>query len=183
MKNKNNMPQILEVNEVANSSLFKIEKIKLKFSNGVERDFERLKGWPPGVVMIAPFIDNETILLIREYAAGINQYTLSLPKGRVEVGEGLEVAANRELQEEAGYKANKLDLISSLTTSPQYNDTHFHIYVAQDLIPSKLPADEPEPLEIVPWKIKDLPKLLARDDVHEARTIAALFLVRDFMGA
>lgn len=181
MEHNNKPPEILAVQEVAQSHLFKIERMKLRFSNGVEREFERLRGWAPGVVMIAPMQDQETILLVREYAAGINQYTLSLPKGRVEPNESLESAANRELQEEVGFKAGTLNHLSALTTSPQYNDTHFHIFVAQDLVPSKLPGDEPEPLEVIPWKIDRLSALLKREDVHEARTIAALYMVREFL--
>lgn len=181
MAQKKDLPTILETTAVAQSHIFGIERLKLRFSNGNERYFERLKGWGPGVVMIAPMLDANTVLLIREYAAGINQYTLSLPKGRIEIGEAPESAANRECQEEVGYKATKLHLLSTMTNAPQYNDTQFHLFVATDLEYSPLEGDEPEPLEVIPWKMDNLSALFAHEEVHEARSIAALYMLRDYL--
>lgn len=175
------LPEILEVKSVANTQIFHIERITLRFSNGVVRDFERLKVWEPGVVMIAAMPDAQTFLLVREYAAGVNDYCLSFPKGRVEIGEDVLSAANRELQEEVGYSANKLIHISAMTNAPSYSSTQMHLVLAQELTPSTLPADEPEPLVVVPWRLDEIPALLARPDFHEARAIAALYLIKEHM--
>lgn len=173
------IPQILEVKKVVTTQIFEVESVKLKFKNGAIREFERLKMWEPGIAMIVPFLDTQTFLLAREYAAGINDYTISFPKGRVEIGEDLLVAANRELQEEIGYAAKKLSYLCTMTNAPNYSPTQTHLILAQDLYPSRLPADEPEPLGIIPWKLKDMASLLVRKDFHEARAIAALFLAKE----
>jgi ADP-ribose diphosphatase len=55
------------------------------------------------------------------------------------------------------------------------------VILAQDLHPARLPGDEPEPLEVVPWKLSELHRLLARDDVSEGRSIAALFIAREYL--
>lgn len=175
------LPQILEVKPVTTTQIFNIERITLKFSNGAQRNFERLKLWEPGVVMIVAMPDPDTILLVKEYGAGVNDYILSFPKGRVERDEDVYTAANRELQEEIGYAAKKLTLLRTMTTSPNYSPTQTHLILAEDLTPSKLPADEPEPMIVIPWPIKERAMLLQRRDFHEARAITALFLVNEHL--
>lgn len=179
--NNQTLPEILEIKSVVHSKIFHIEQVTLKFSNGVVREFERLKVWEPGMVILVPLLNETQVLLVKEYAAGIHDYTLSLPKGRVEIGEDLLTAANRELQEEVGYAAKKLTYLTSLSNAPHYSPTQAHIVLAQDLYPSTLPADEPEPLIVIPWNLQDLSSLLQREDFHEARAVAALFLVRDYL--
>ena len=179
-KNKQK-PEILAIKPVAQTRVFKIEEVTLHFSNGEQRVFERLRGWQPGVVLVVPMQDPETLLLIQEYGAGINDYTLSFPKGRIEEGEDILVAGNREMQEEIGFKAKKLTYLQAISTAPNYNDTHMHILLAEDLVVSKLEGDEPEPMTIVPWSIHEIDGLLSRADFHESKSVAALFLAKHYL--
>ncbi len=174
-------PQILNTQTLAKTRLFHIEQIDLRFTNGVETQFERLIGSPQGAVLIVPMLDDDTFLLIREYAAGIDRYELSLPKGRIEKGEETLSAANREIMEEIGYGAKKLHHLTSLSLAPGYLGHFTHVVIARELYPQKNPGDEPEPLEVVPWRMRDLPQLLAREDCTEARSIAALFMTREYL--
>lgn len=169
-------PKILDQRIVARSRLFCVEELDLQFSNGIKTQYERLISSPHGAVLIIPVMDDDTILLIREYAAGTGRYELGLPKGRVEQGEDLLDAANREIKEEIGYGANNLTQMTSLTLAPGYLSHTTHIVLAQDLYPEQLEGDEPEPLEVVPWRLSALPELMAQDELTEARSIAALFL-------
>ena len=174
-------PEILAVTPIAKSDIFQIEKVHLKFANKNERHFERLKPHNSGAVMIVPVLDADNFLLVREYAVGIEQYVLGLPKGLVEPDEDIKLAANRELQEEVGFKANKLTMLTTFDLAPQYMSHQMQLLLAQDLIPSKLEGDEPEPLEIIPWAWSDLDELLAKPCFSEARSIAALFLARKWL--
>lgn len=131
--------------------------------------------------MVVPLLDKETMLLIREYAAGMERYELGFVKGRIEPGEELLAAANREMQEEVGYAANHLQLIKSVTSAPGYLFHSTHIVLATELYPQRLAGDEPEPIEVIPWQLDNLDLLLQRDDFTEARSIAALFLIRKLL--
>ncbi len=166
---------------VAQSRLFKVERLDLEFSNGATRQFERMAGSGRGAVMIVPMMDAETMLLIREYAAGTHSYQLGFPKGLIDPGETPLQAANRELQEEAGFAAKSLNLIHAVSMAPTFFNATMHIVVAQDLYPQRLEGDEPEPLEIINWPITDSDELLARPDFVEARCVAALFLAQKWL--
>ena len=176
------LPTIINKKTIASSRLFRIESLDIQFSNGVRRNYERLaRSRTGGAVLIVPMLDADTVLLIREYSAGVNRYELGLPKGKVDAGETLLEAANRELKEEVGYGANRLHLLSSLTLAPAYLEHSIEVIVAQDLYPEKLQGDEPEELEVVPWSLSDINGLLMTGDCTEARSIAALFMTAEYL--
>jgi ADP-ribose diphosphatase len=175
-------PKILNSKIIATSRLFSIEALDLEFSNGEQRSFERLaRSGSGGAVLIVPLIDNETVLLIREYAAGTHRYELGLPKGKTEVNEPILMTANRELKEEVGYGARNLQHLTSLSLAPGYLEHTTDIVIAQNLYEEKLPGDEPEELEVIPWKLSNLAELFASGECTEARSIAALFLTQEFL--
>ncbi len=174
-------PEILKRKIVATSQLFRIEEIHLKFSNGNERIFERMISSRRGAVMIIPLLDADTILLVREYAAGTDRYELAFPKGLVDEGETLEEAVNRELQEEIGYGSANIQFIRSMTSAPGYWGGKASVFLARDLYPASLEGDEPEPLEVVPWKLNNYQALLQEENFSEARSVAALYLLRDLL--
>jgi ADP-ribose diphosphatase len=173
-------PRVLSRRLAAATRIFRIEALDLEFANGNCRTFERILGVSDSVVIVA-LADPETVLLIREYAAGSERYELGLPKGVVDPGEDALAAAHRELREEVGTGARDLHLIHSLSLAPGYIQHVSRVVLARDLYPDPASGDEPEPIEVVPWPIADLDGLLARDDFTEARSIAALFLARRWL--
>lgn len=170
------LPKITRTDEIARTRLFRVEELDLTFSNGEQRTFERLVAGPNGAVMIVPIINDDAFLLIREYSAGTENYQLAFPKGLMETGETIKQAANRELQEEVGYRSGRLSIMKNMSLAPGYLTHKMNLVLAQDLQISKLEGDEPEPLEVVKWPIVDYEKLLERSEFTEARSIAALFL-------
>lgn len=175
------LPEILATRELDPGKLFKIEQIDLKFSNGEKRTYERLCSRGLGAVIVVPMRDAETVLLVREYAAGLHHYELGLVKGRIEAGESIVEAAQRELKEEAGYGAHSLFELTALSLAPGYMSHVTHVVLARDLYAEKLAGDEPEELEVVPWPLADLHELVQRPDCTEGRSIAALYIARDYL--
>ncbi|GGI99823.1 ADP compounds hydrolase NudE [Shewanella hanedai] len=174
-------PEILGAEIVAQSRLFKIEQLHLKFSNQVERYYERMKGNNRGAVMVVPVLNRDTLLLGREYAAGTHSYELGFPKGLIDPGEEAHEAANRELQEEIGYGSRKLTHLMELSLAPGYFASKMQIFIAEDLYESKLEGDEPEPIELVPWPIEQWQALLEQEDFSESRSVSALFLAQKYL--
>jgi ADP-ribose diphosphatase len=175
-------PTILNKTTLSKSRLFRIESLDIEFSNGERRNYERLarSNSDTSAVLIVPMLDSETVLLIREYSAGVHRYELGLPKGKTDAGESFLEAANRELKEEVGYGARSLHHLSSFSIAPSYLEHVTEIVIAQDLYEKRLPGDEPEELEVIPWKLSQINVLLATGECTEARSIAALFMTIEY---
>ncbi len=162
---------------------YRRETLDLEFSNGERRHYERLKSRGHGAVMIAAIPEPGVILLIREYAAGMHRYELGLPKGRMDAGETILEAANRELKEETGFGARTLTHLRSITLAPTYMTHEIQLVLAEDLYPERLPGDEPEELEVVPWPLDRLGELVLLEDCSEGRSLAGMFIVREILAA
>ncbi|MFV0574784.1 MAG: ADP compounds hydrolase NudE [Vibrio sp.] len=171
---KHKLPEILARSEVAHSRLFTIESIDLRFSNGEERTYERMKPSQRGGVMIVPVTEHGDLLLIREYAVGTERYELGFPKGLIDPGETPEQAANRELKEEIGMGANYFQPLKQVVLAPSYFSSSMTIFLAKDLYNERLEGDEPEELEIVRWPLQQAEELLTHLDFCEPRAITAL---------
>ena len=174
-------PQITRSQQIARTRLFMVEELDLEFSNGQTRTYERLVAGPNGAVMIVPILNNNTIVLIREYSAGTDNYQLAFPKGLMETGETVEQSANRELKEEVGYGARKFTPMKQMSLAPGYLTHRMNLLMAEDLYPESLEGDEPEPLEVVKWPIDDIELIIEQPDFTEARSIAALFLAKQIL--
>jgi len=166
---------------VDGSRLLKVEQLDLEFSNGERRTYEKLRSSGLGAVIVVPMLDDDTVLLVREYGAGIERYELGLTKGRLDQDETVEQGADRELKEEIGYGAREMHILGTLSLSPSYMSAMTHVVLARDLYPERLVGDEPEELEVVPWKLSELHTLLAHPEVSEGRSIAALFMAREYL--
>lgn len=166
---------------IAKSRLFTVEEMHLQFSNNAQRVYERIKSHGHGAVLIVALTPGESLLLVREYAAGTDRYELAFPKGIIDRGETPIEAANRELREETGFAAKELHWLRSMSLAPGYFGACIEIVVAQGLYPSPLPGDEPEPPEVIEWPLHAVEELLEKPDFTEARSIAALFLVKEWL--
>ena len=175
------LPEILETKTVARSRLFSIETLKLRFSNGVERLYERLPARGRQAVSVVAINKDDEVILVREYLAGLHRYELNLPKGTVDPGETFEEAANRELKEEAGFGARKLDYVRQITLAPAYMGFSIHVILARGLYPESLPGDEPEIMEVKRWGLEAVDQLVMSELLSESRSIAALKLAEVFI--
>ena len=174
-------PKILNIETLATTRVFNIERLDLEFSNGEKRQYERLKPPGNGAVLVIPMLDDDTVVMIYEYSGGTDRYELALTKGKIDAGETPLEAANRELIEEIGYGSNKLTFLKTMTLAPGYQSNITHIILAQDLYEASAEGDEPEPLEMVEHKLSNLEDLVYFDDLTEARTIAALYMAKEII--
>lgn len=178
-------PTIHQTRVVATSRLFKIEALDLEFSNGVKIEYERLASTGFGAVLVVPILrragQEDQLLLIREYGAGTERYELGFPKGKVDAGEELLDAANRELMEEVGYESAKLTFLKGLSLAPSYLSHVTSIILAEGLSEHREEGDEPEELEVIAWNISEIDELLMQEDFTEGRSIAALYLVKNLL--
>lgn len=161
------------------TKLFTIKDIDLEFSSGKKVTYQIIdKGH---TALIVPITSDRQLILVKEYFPAIDEYQLGIPKGRIDEGHDDLTTANKELQEEIGYKAGKLDKLGVLTISPGYITQRTHLYLARDLKESKLEGDEEEQLEVIKVPFDSFEELIDQGKLTEARIIAALYLARKFL--
>jgi ADP-ribose diphosphatase len=134
-------------------------------------------------VMTVPLFEDGTVLFVREYSVAYDEQVLYLPSGAVETDEPLEVTANREMQEEAGYKAARLDYLGELRPGIKYAQWRFLIFLAQDLSESRLEGDEPWEIEIERYPLAHVEKLVAEHRLQDSTVIAALWLAQKHLAS
>lgn len=173
-------PEILNTRIVAQTNVFQVQALDLRFANGQERVYERLTPARRAAVMVLPIMGAD-LLMIREYSVGTERYELTCVKGLIDEGESPQMAANRELQEEIGFQAASWQLMRMLYTSPGHMFSPMYVFVARDLSESVLQGDEPEPLELVRLPLRQLPDLIDNPEFGDARVLAALMLLQQGM--
>src|SRR6185295_4519284 len=99
--------------------------------NGLTVDLEVVRH--PGASAVVPLKDDGTVILIRQFRHAAGGFIYEIPAGKLHPGEDPRVCAARELEEEIGYRAGQLDLLSSIFTAPGFTDEVIHIYKATRL--------------------------------------------------
>ena len=132
-------------------------------------------------VMIIAMTINHEILFIEEKSIAYQIPALTLPTGGVERNELPEITAERELQEEVGYRAETLTYIGTLHPSIKYMQWQCHIYVANNLIHSERDGDETTPVTVRPIALEDIDKAIISKQITDSTTIAAIYLARQYI--
>jgi len=128
----------------------------------------------PGAVVILPFLDTDTILLIKNDRYVVQKTLLELPAGTLEKGEKPELCAVRELEEETGYRANKITFLFEIFSTPGFCNEKLFIYRADGLVQTEQSLDETETITVVPMKFSEAVKNIEHGIIEDAKTICAL---------
>lgn len=135
----------------------------------------------PGAVSVVPVIGDE-VILVRQYRAAVEREMLEIPAGKRDVeGEAVEVTAARELEEEIGMRAGRLQLLAQFYNSPGFVDEHSFVFLATDLAPCALSAQgiEEQHMTIERCRLVDIPAMIAAGELVDAKSIIGLCLARD----
>src|SRR5512134_3396928 len=143
--------------------------------NGVTIDLEIVRH--PGAAAVVPLKDNETVVLIKQFRHAAGGFIFEIPAGKLHPGEDPRNCAIRELEEEVGYQAGKLELLSSIFTAPGFTDEVIHIYKASELKKGRQNLDRDEVLEVLEISLEDAIKMIEAGTIRDAKTIVGLQLV------
>jgi ADP-ribose pyrophosphatase len=127
-------------------------------------------------VCIVPVDDRGNVLLVRQYRKPAEAALLEVPAGGVEAGEISQEAVLRELQEEVGLTAGTLRHLASFWVAPGWCTEYMHAYLATDLRPATLAADEDENIVVAPVPLARIPELIQSGEIQDAKSIASLLL-------
>ena len=147
------------------------DTIKIPNGNIAKWDYIKHKG----AAAVVAVKDDGKLLMVRQYRNALDRETLEIPAGGLNsVDEPTDLAAARELEEEAGYTAGKLELLISIRTTVAFCDEKIDIYVATDLKRSKQHLDEDEFLDVETYSIEELIQMVYDCKIQDGKTVAAL---------
>jgi ADP-ribose pyrophosphatase len=129
-----------------------------------------------GSVAVLAIQDDGRIVLVRQYRYPVDAFVWELPAGRLDPGESPEEAAQRELQEEIGFKAGRLQKVAFFHTTPGFCDESMHVFRATGLAASKAQGDEDERIEVQAFTLTDLEAMIDRGEIREGKTLVAILL-------
>ena len=153
--------------------VLKVDKVVRRSEAGLEHPFVVL-GSPPWVNVVAVTPDDQCVL-IRQWRHGTGQETLEIPGGLVDPGETPAQAGARELMEETGYRAARLESLGTVTPNPALFSNLCHTFLAVDARPDGPPRpDETEEIEVITVPVAQLGHLVRSGEIHHSLVISAL---------
>jgi len=129
-----------------------------------------------GAVAIVPLLNDDTVLMIRQFRLAVNEVLLEVPAGTLEPGEPPEVCAARELEEETGYRAGTLRKLFSQYLAPGYSQEILHVFLAKDLEKTAQHTEDDESVEVVPVPLSRAVDMVLSGEIRDAKTIASLLV-------
>ncbi len=128
-----------------------------------------------GAAAVLPVLEDGRILMVRQFRHALDRYTLEIPAGkRDSEEEDFETCALRELEEETGFKTDKLEFLLYVNTTVAFLDEKIGIYLARNLKPGQVHWDEDEELGVEAWKLEDLQQLIYEGKMTDGKTVAAI---------
>jgi ADP-ribose pyrophosphatase len=131
----------------------------------------------PGAAAVVPLKDDGTVVLIRQFRHAAGGFIYEIPAGKLHPGEDPLACAARELEEEIGYKAGKLELLSSIFTAPGFTDEVIHIYKATGLTIGRQQLDRDEVLEVIEMPLLEAMRMIETGAIRDAKSIVGLYTV------
>jgi len=127
-------------------------------------------------VAVVALDEQDNVILVRQFRHAVDRFLLEIPAGGIDPGEEPLDSVRRELQEEIGYFPRKIDKLGGFYSIPGYGTEYLHCFLATDLVPSRLMAEDTDDIELVRVSPDDIPRLIASGEICDGKTIAALLL-------
>ena len=166
---------LIESDRVFEGRLISVRKDTVRLPNG--RTSTREVVVHPGAVAIVPMLEDGRVILVKQYRHAVGKILMEIPAGTLYPDETPEECALRELREEVGYAAGRLEKLTSVYLAPGYSTELIHLFLATDLQPAEGETDEDEFLKPVTLTLDEAVAQIANGEIQDAKTVAALLLV------
>ena len=173
------MPEILSTRTVYEGKVFDV--VVEEIQDGENR-YSRELVTHNGSAVVLPVFEDGTIALVRQYRHPANKYLLEIPAGGLEKGEEPEAGAHRELEEEIGVRAGRLEKLSEFYPSPGFMAEKMHLFLATELTTGEQNLDDDEYVEIIRHTFADAFDLVRTGAIEDGKTILALVLAVRHLG-
>ncbi|MCA0375810.1 MAG: NUDIX hydrolase [Gemmatimonadetes bacterium] len=170
---------------VYHGRIISVDLDQVRFPDGTVGTMEMIRH--PGASAVVPALGewagDPEVLLIRQYRYAAEGYLYEVPAGRLDPGESPAACAHRELQEETGYRAARVEPLFTMYTTPGFTDETIHLFLATGLTPGDAAREADEFMELVPMRLSAALELVRRGDIRDAKTALALLYAAAFRPA
>lgn len=174
------LPRVLNSRKVFDGSVFDVTVDTIQEGALIyQRDVVR----HPGSAVIVPVFADGTVALVRQYRHPAVRYLLEIPAGTLDEGEKPEVGAARELEEELGVVAGKMEKLSEFFVSPGFCEEKMWVYLATELTETSQRLDEDEVIEVVRLTLTEALEMISDGEIEDAKTIIGLMLAAPRIGS
>ena len=155
----------------------------VRFPNGSVGELEMIRH--PGASAVVPFLsdpdgEDPQILLIRQYRYAAEGYLYEVPAGRLDGGETPDACARRELKEETGCEAERVEHLITIYTTPGFTDEKIHVFMAVGLTRGEVAREADEFIEVETMAFSQALSLIERGEIQDAKTVVALLYAAGF---
>jgi len=155
----------------------------VRFPNGSIGDLEMIRH--PGASAVVPFLsdpggEDPQILLIRQYRYAAEQYLYEVPAGRLDAGEAPDACARRELKEETGCEAERVEHLITIYTTPGFTDEKIHVFMAVGLTRGEVAREADEFIEVETMAFSQALSRIERGEIQDGKTVVALLYAAGF---
>lgn len=156
----------------------------VQYPDGSTGEMEMLRH--PGAAAVIPFASDPrgadpTVLLIRQYRYATGGTLYEIPAGRLDAGEAPEQCARRELKEEVGVTAGRLERLTTIWTTPGFTDERIHLFWAADLAAGAHAREPDEFIEVVPKPLSDVLAMVRSGEICDGKTVVAILYMAGFI--
>ena len=174
------LPKIISSQKVFSGRVFNVTVDTVREG---ELTYQREVVHHHGSAVILPVFDDGTVALVRQYRHPAVRYLLEAPAGTLDEGERPEDGAARELQEELGLVAGRMEKLSEFFVSPGFCEEKMWVFLATELTEGRQQPDEDEVLEVVRLPINEALEMISSSEIQDAKTIIALILAAPRVGS
>jgi len=171
--------QIIDRQQIYRGRVVKLDLVNVTLPDGQTSQREIITH--PGAVAIVALDDAKNVLMVRQYRLAAGRVMLEIPAGTLEPDEAPIVCAERELQEETGYKPQNLTPIGGIFVAPGYTTEYIHLFRASNLIESRLEMDSDEFIEVIKIPFSQALDMVDKGEIQDAKSIAGLLRVARLM--
>lgn len=155
-------------------TILDVYKDTMRFANGKTEEWD-LVSHRMGAAAILPVLPDGRILMVRQYRNALERETLEIPAGaRDAKTEDTRLCAVRELEEETGYRSNKVSYLLSLRTTVAFCDEFIDVYLAEDLVSGERHLDEAESIDVEAYELCELCDMIYEGRIQDSKTVAAI---------
>lgn len=171
---------IIRTEHVYEGRVIKLDRLDVRLPDGDTAKRELVRH--PGAVAIVALDERQQVLLVRQFRIAAGRVLMEIPAGTLEPGEAPDVCAERELQEETGYRPGRLQPMGGFYPAPGYTTEYIHLFLATDLVESELDGDSDEYIEVDRMPLAQALALIARGEMVDGKSIIGLMLVASRLG-